>query len=219
MYHSGIKKLRLKIFSATLGPSITDYGEINILKKLVEEAEPIILTQDPLQACLAHFDIDNFDLDGYMEEVNDLLELHNSKTTPLWTVKYDKLPVPSSTPMVPSLEAPPILELKHLPVILKYLFLESNDTLPVIIASDLALDQENQLMGVLKEHKEAIGWSITDLKGIDPSICMHHIHCEKNIKPFRDMQRRLNLNTREVVKKEVVKWLDARIIYPILDNK
>ena len=75
------------------------------------------------------------------------------------------------------------------------------------------------MVGILKEHKEAIGWSIADLKRIDPSICMHHIHFEANTKPHRDMQRRLNPNIREVVKKEVVKWLNAEIIYPISDSK
>ena len=100
---------------------------------------------------------------------------------------------------------------------LKYSFLEPNDTLPVIIASGLTADQEDQLAGVLKEHKEAIGWTITDLKDIDPSVCMHHIHYETEAKPQRDMQQRLNPNMR-VVKKEVVKWLDAGSIYPISDS-
>ena len=48
---------------------------------------------------------------------------------------------------------------------------------------------------------------------------MHHIHCEIEAKPHRNMQRRLNPNMREVVKKEVVKWLDAGIIYPISDSQ
>ena len=108
-----------------------------------------------------------------------------------------------------------MLELKPLPATLKYVFLGSTDTLPAIIASDLTPNQETQLVGILKEYKEAIGWSIADLKGFDPSICMHHIHFETNAKLHRDMQRRLNPNMHEVVKKEVVKWLDAGIIYPI----
>jgi hypothetical protein len=66
--------------------------------------------------------------------------------------------------------------LKPLPDKLKYAFLGTNDTLPIIIASDLQKDQEDNLLEVLKEHKEAIGWTIADLKGIDPSICMHRIH-------------------------------------------
>ena len=60
---------------------------------------------------------------------------------------------------------------------------------------------------------------IADLKGIAPFVCMHRIHCEAEAKPHRDMQRRLNPNMREVVKKEVLKWLDTGIIYPISDSQ
>jgi len=61
------------------------------------------------------------------------------------------------TPLVPSLESPPKLELKPLPNKLKYAFLGSNDTFLVIIASDLQKDQEDSLLAILKKHKEAIG--------------------------------------------------------------
>jgi hypothetical protein len=102
---------------------------------------------------------------------------------------------------------------------LKYAFLGSNDTLLVIIASDLQDDQETSLLEVLKEHKEAIGWTVGDLKGIDPSFCMHRIHLEDNAKPSREAQQRLNPNMKDVVMKEVVKLLDAGIIYPISDSR
>ena len=72
---------------------------------------------------------------------------------------------------------------------------------------------------LLTFHKEAIGWSVADLKGIDPSICMHRIHLEEEAKPSREAQRRLNPNMKEVVLKEVVKLLDAGIIYPISDSQ
>ena len=89
-------------------------------------------------------------------------------------MKYEPLPMPSSTLIAPSLESPPTLELKFLPATLKYAFLGSNDTiLPVIIASDLIFNQKTKLVDVLKEQKEAIGQTITELKGIDPSICMY----------------------------------------------
>ena len=55
---------------------------------------------------------------------------------------------------------------------------------------------------------------MANLKGVDPSICMHWIHLEDNAKPSQEMQHRLNLNM-----KEVVKLLDAGIIYPISDTK
>ena len=60
---------------------------------------------------------------------------------------------------------------------------------------------------------------MTDLKGIDPSVCMHHIRLEESSKPSSEMQQRLNPNMEEVVKKEVIKLLDVGIIYPISDSK
>ena len=75
------------------------------------------------------------------------------------------------------------------------------------------------MIEVLRDHQAAIGWSIADLKGISPSLCMHHIYTEVDAKLVRDMQRRLNPNMKEVVKKEVIKWLDAGVIYPISDSR
>jgi hypothetical protein len=46
----------------------------------------------------------------------------------------------------------------------------------VIISSDLIDAQDEELLGVLREHKEAIGWTIEDIKGISPSLVMHKIH-------------------------------------------
>ena len=61
----------------------------------------------------------------------------------------------------------------------------------MIIASDLVDVQEKKLLDVLKENKEAIGWTIEDIKGISPSLIMHKIHLEENAKPSRKPQRRL----------------------------
>ena len=74
-------------------------------------------------------------------------------------------------------------------------------------------------MALLRESKEALGWTLGDIKGISPSIVQHRIHLEDNAKPYRDRQRRLNPTLQEVVRKEVLKWLDHEIIYPISDNE
>jgi len=58
-------------------------------------------------------------------------------------------------------------------------FLGPKETLPVIISSLLFFDQEEELIRVLSDHKSAIGWSVADLKGISPTICMHRIHLEE----------------------------------------
>ncbi|PKI48643.1 hypothetical protein CRG98_030971 [Punica granatum] len=78
---------------------------------------------------------------------------------------------------------------------------------------------QQQLLSVLREHKEAVGWTIADIKGISPQICTHMILLEAKCKPTVQPQRRLNPTLKGVVKKEVLKLLDAGIIYHILDSK
>ncbi|GJV30092.1 hypothetical protein Tco_1386540 [Tanacetum coccineum] len=83
-----------------------------------------------------------------------------------------------------SIEEPLELELKDLPSHLEYAFLEENDKLSVIIAKGLKNDKKEALINVLKSHKRAIAWKITDIKGIDPHFCTHKILMEGNyVKP------------------------------------
>ncbi|GJW40222.1 reverse transcriptase domain-containing protein [Tanacetum coccineum] len=117
-----------------------------------------------------------------------------------------------------SIEEPPELELKDLPSHLEYAFLEENDKLPVIIAKGLKNDEKDALLKVLKSHKRAIAWKITDIKGIDPRFCTHKILMEDDYKPTVQSQRRVNPKIHEVIKKEVLKLLDAGMIYPISDS-
>ena len=82
-----------------------------------------------------------------------------------------------------SIEKPPILELKQLPTHLRYAYLGDFSTLLVIISASLTKNDEEKLLRVLREHKEVIGWSIFDIKGISPSFCMHKILMEENYRP------------------------------------
>ncbi|KAL4273391.1 hypothetical protein GQ457_13G013790 [Hibiscus cannabinus] len=79
--------------------------------------------------------------------------------------------------------------------------------------------QEEKLIATLRQHKEALGWTIADIKGINPIICMHKILLENDHKPTVDAQRHLNQAMKDVVRKEILKWLDAGIIYPISDSE
>ncbi|XP_035832796.1 uncharacterized protein LOC118481696 [Helianthus annuus] len=118
----------------------------------------------------------------------------------------------------PSVEAPPPLELKELPSHLEYAFLGEGSQLPVIISAGLTEEEKKKLMSVLKEHRQAIAWKLMDIKGINPSFCTHRILMEEEFKPVVQPQRRLNPNMQDVVKKEVIKLLDAGLIYPISDS-
>ena len=90
-----------------------------------------------------------------------------------------------------------------------------NKTFPVIISSKLNAHQEGKLLQTLKMDKNALGWTIGDIKGISPLICTHRIYLEENAKP----SRRLNPNMKEVVGNEVIKLLDNGIIYLISNSK
>ncbi|RDY01778.1 Retrovirus-related Pol polyprotein, partial [Mucuna pruriens] len=80
-------------------------------------------------------------------------------------------------------------------------------------------EHEDKLLHVLRQHKKAIGWKLSDLQGINLSICMHIILIEEETRPIRQQQRRLNPTILDMVKKEVTKRLAARIIYPISDSQ
>ncbi|GJT16600.1 reverse transcriptase domain-containing protein, partial [Tanacetum coccineum] len=110
------------------------------------------------------------------------------------------------------------VEIKDLPSHLEYAFLEGTDKLPIIISKELKDEEKAALLKVLKSHKRAIAWKIFDIKGIDPSFCTHKILMEDNFKPEVQHQRRVNPKIHEVIKKEVIKLLDAELIYPISDS-
>ncbi|KAK8569208.1 hypothetical protein V6N12_007740 [Hibiscus sabdariffa] len=133
-------------------------------------------------------------------------------------MKFESLDFTEFVPPKPSLEIVPVIELKSLPSHLKYVYLGANDTLPVIISSQLNANQELSVVNLLKQYKKALGWTMADLKGISPTICMHKILLDECHRNFVDPQRRLNLTMKKVVMKEIIKWLDAGIIYPIPDS-
>ncbi|GJX54043.1 reverse transcriptase domain-containing protein [Tanacetum coccineum] len=117
-----------------------------------------------------------------------------------------------------SIDEPPEVELKDLPPHLEYAFLEGDDKLPVIISKNLSVEEKAALIKVLKSHKRAIAWKLSDIKGIDPEFCTHKILMEEDYEPAVQHQRRVNLKIHDVIKIEVEKILDAGLIYPISDS-
>nr|GEU36370.1 reverse transcriptase domain-containing protein [Tanacetum cinerariifolium] len=110
------------------------------------------------------------------------------------------------------------VELKDLPPHLEYALLEGDDKLPIIIAKDLSVEEKTALITVLKSHKRAIAWKLSDIKGIDPEFCTHKILMEEDFEPAVQHQRRVNPKIHDVVKQEVIKLLDVGLIYPISNS-
>ncbi|CAM8949935.1 unnamed protein product [Rhodiola kirilowii] len=188
------------------------------LDDLVEEIHPK-REEDPLELALINAVYSCEDSSDLAEGVRDaLLALEGSRPlTRYYEVNEARLFKSKSA--LPSIERAPDVELKPLPEHLKYAFLGENDTLPVIIKSGLGADQERRLVEVLGRHKLAIGWTLANIRGTSPAVCMHRILLEDGAKPSREPQRRLNPIMMEVVQKEIQKLLDADVIYPISDSQ
>nr|GEV67985.1 hypothetical protein [Tanacetum cinerariifolium] len=82
-------------------------------------------------------------------------------------------------------------------------FLEGDNKLPVIIAKDMSMEEKTALITVLKSHKRAIAWKLSDIKGINPELCTHKILMEEDFEPAVQHQRRVNPKIHDVIKQEI----------------
>nr|GEU58116.1 reverse transcriptase domain-containing protein [Tanacetum cinerariifolium] len=117
-----------------------------------------------------------------------------------------------------SVDEPPAVELKDLPPHLEYAFLEGDNKLPIIIEKDLSVEEKTALITVLKSHKRAIAWKLSDIKGMNPEFCTHKILMEEDFEPAVQHRRRVNPKIHDVYKHKVIKLLEAGLIYPISDS-
>jgi hypothetical protein len=82
----------------------------------------------------------------------------------------------------------PPIELKPLPTGLRYAFLNNDLESPVIINDKLSQEETFCLITILEKHRSAFGYSLQDLKGINPALCTHHIPTDPNATPSREPQ-------------------------------
>ncbi|CAN6542794.1 unnamed protein product [Malus baccata var. baccata] len=213
----GEEKATFKVFEAGKFPrEAEDCCHIDLVETAISEKFRVEKPSDPMEAALVHAATSE-DENQLLAECALYLDAFKSVTKSGRLEFEDLGSVPSKS--LPSIIAAPTLNLKPLPSHLKYAFLGAAETLTVIISAYLSEVEEEKLLRVLRRHRMAIGWSIADIKGISPSICMHRILLEDNYKPSVEHQRRLNPNMKEVVRAEILKLLDAGIIYPISDSK
>nr|GEY60687.1 retrovirus-related Pol polyprotein [Tanacetum cinerariifolium] len=188
------------IVSAT-SPTLTPFGNSNFL---LEEVDAFLAIKD--EPTLSEFHQPYLDPEGgillleaflnddpllpptnqrnYLPEVRKELKICKAKT--------DKS----------SVDEPPVVELKVLPPHLEYAFLEGDDKLPIIISKDLHMEEKTALLTVLKSHKRAIAWKLSNIKGINPEFCTHKILLEEDFKPAGQHQRRVNPKIHDVIKQE-----------------
>ncbi|GJX64097.1 reverse transcriptase domain-containing protein [Tanacetum coccineum] len=199
-------------------PTLTPFGDSDFL--LLEEANAFIAIDD--EPISREIDATYYDPEG---DILILEALLNSEPLPPLPNHKDyspeiqkELKVVEAKTVKSSIDEPPEIELKDFTPHLEYAFLEGDDKLPVIIAKDLKDEEKAALIKVLKSHKRAIAWKLSDIKGVDPEFCTHKILMEEDYEPTVQSQRRVNPKIHDVIKKEVEKLLDAGLIYPISDS-
>ena len=165
-----------------------DVCEVNMVDSVVQKYLDNVSYDDPLMSCLVSPSWDEEVTTSESEFLYSIIEHNEVLEANRWAPKFEPLP-PIEDRALPSEELPPKLELKPLPSHLKYAFLGVEETFLVIISSSLELDQENKLLEILRTHRTALGWTITNIKGISPLICTHRIHLEEDVKPYRQPQR------------------------------
>ncbi|GJQ93644.1 reverse transcriptase domain-containing protein [Tanacetum coccineum] len=190
-------------------PSLTPFGDSDFL---LEETDDFLAVEDePVSP-----EID----DSYYDSEGDILLLeeflNDDPSSPPLPLQELKVVEPKNEKS--SIDKPPEVKLKDLPPHLKYAFLEGTDKLLVIIAKDLKDEEKDALIKVLKSHKRALAWQLSDIKGINPEFCTYKILIEDDFKPAVQHQRRVNPKIHEVIKKEVLILLDAGLIYPVSDS-
>nr|GEV01932.1 DNA-directed DNA polymerase [Tanacetum cinerariifolium] len=203
---------------STTSPTLTPFGDSDFL--LFEEADAFLGLEDNLNS--PEFNPFYYDSEGDILLLEAIL---NSEPLPPLPNHEQYLPsfkkqlkVCEAKTVKSSIDEPPEVELKDLPPHLEYVFLESNNKLPVIISKELGDEEKSALIKVLKSHKRAIAWKLSDIQGINPKFCTHKILMEEDYKPAIQHQRRVNPKIHDVIKKEVEKLLDAGLIYPISNS-
>ncbi|XP_052477897.1 uncharacterized protein LOC128033794 [Gossypium raimondii] len=210
--------IKFNIFDAMRYPTdINSVFTLDVIDNFVQDVYELG-NENELKIVLAKgiFDIDEHEFIVSDSLIDSVCALDSPKLTRFKPI------LPSLTvtgKQVPSLISPPKLELKELPENLKYIFLGKNQTLPLIVSNALTEIQESNLLRVLKEHRKAFDWTLADIRGLSTTLCTHKIALEPDSVPKRDPQCRLNPPMMEVVKTEILKWLEADVIYPIADSK
>ena len=154
---------------------------MNWLNAIVEEIFLIRHLSNPLESCL----VNSYNPDSsinpkvvdvcYLSDESQIMEVNG------WKPRFEELPERETKSILSSIEVPK-LELKQLLCGIKYAFFISGDTFPIVITSELTMEQEDELIMLVKKYKVAIGWTMVDIKGISPLICTHKNDIENDSK-------------------------------------
>nr|GEV39395.1 hypothetical protein [Tanacetum cinerariifolium] len=164
------KRALIYVFEEVLG-----YFDVITSGNPTPYCDPIVSTTSPTLTPFGNGDF-------LLEEVDAFIALEDDLTSPEVDQSYE-LKICEAKSDKSSIDEPPEVELKDLPPRLEYACLKGDDKLAVIIEKYLSVEEKTALITVLKSHRQAIAWKLSDIKGIDLEFYTHKILVEEDFKP------------------------------------
>ncbi|XP_075473934.1 uncharacterized protein LOC142504991 [Primulina tabacum] len=192
----GEEEINFDVFNALKHTLHSDSGyRIDVFDSLVSNYVQNAL-RDPLEATLTT-ELREDELDVEKAEIMAYLNANQQWKMPIRMRLEDLGDRRDLIPPKSSLEDPPTLEFKPLPPHLKYIYLDV---------------MEDKLLKVLKVHKSAFEWKVMDIKGINPSVCIHKILMEEKYSPLVQPQRRLNPKMQENLNVVLIRCEETKLV-------
>ena len=129
-----------------------------------------------------------YDRDVQDELMSYLEEIHNDDApyigksvmhTSTWSGKLLPFVIDDDSPLR-KLSEPPKPNLKPFLGKLKYAFLGDYQTCPFVIPSSISNQLERKVLDFLRKQREAFGWTILELKGINTLVCQSNIYYDED---------------------------------------
>jgi len=161
--------VEFNLLKAAKFPCVSDEcNKIDVVNGLIRETASNINSNDPLE----HLMLNNSIIEDENSEIAECAQLLEASPPIMSSLTKVELLQDESKPSSDEAKAPWV-ELKPLPSSLRYEFLRPKSTYLVIVNVNLNAAQIDSLLRVLWKNRKAIGYTLDDLKGIHPSLCMH----------------------------------------------
>ncbi|GJT43553.1 hypothetical protein Tco_0952268 [Tanacetum coccineum] len=179
-------RIMIQLFATFLSPTLTPYGDIDFL--LLKEADSfLVLADDP-------------DCPAYKPCLKELISQKSELS--LRSVKLIQ-------PILPLMNLLRLNSRNCLPISSMHFWRATTKIARHVLLRELDVEEKSALIKVLKSHKRALAWKLSDIQGINPEFCTHKILMEEDYAPAVQHQRRVNPKIHDVIKKEVEKLLEA----------
>ena len=83
------------------------------------------------------------------------------------------------------------------------------------VGSLLPLEEKEALKALLREYSQVFAWSVDDMPGIPTDLAVHHLNVDPRFKPVKQKKRSFAPERNEVIKMEVGKLLEFKIIMEV----